>query len=161
MLPLARTDRLRVEQLSNELVIYDFDRHKAHCLGPVAALVWRACDGRNTAKKISSSLKKQGLLVDEEMTWMVLHRFGKLHLLHQQVALPKNAVSSSRRELLRKALAAGGVCLLLTTTICAPTSARARSDSPSGDKGRDAGHGHHRHGHEGRGHGNGHRKDRD
>jgi hypothetical protein len=159
MLPLARTDRLRVEQLSNELVIYDFDRHKAHCLGPVAALVWRACDGRNTAKEISSSLKKQGLRVDEEMTWMVLHRLGKLNLLHQPLALPKNAVSSSRRELLRKVLAAGGLCLLLTTTICAPTPARARSDSPSGGRGRDAGHGHHRH--EGREHGNGHGKDRD
>ncbi len=157
MLPLARKEGLHVEEVSDELMVYDVARHKAHCLGPTAGSVWRNCNGRMTAEEISDRVREEGTKIDEEMTWMILHRLGKLDLLHEKVALPKNAICSSRRDLMRKVLGACGVCFLLATTVLAPTAARAKSDGP-----RRGGHGHaSRHDHDrGRGHGWGDDHDR-
>ena len=136
MLPLARKEGLRVEELSDELMVYDVDRHKAHCLSPIAALVWRHCDGQKTIEEISAALRSGGVRVDEEMVWTALHRLGKRDLLQEKIVLPKNAILSSRRNLMRKILAAGGVYAVLTTTIFAPTPARAKS----GDRGHEDNH---------------------
>ena len=136
MLPLARKEGLRVEELSDELMVYDVDRHKAHCLSPIAALVWRHCDGQKTIEEISAVLRSSGVRVDEEMVWTALHRLEKRDLLQEKIVLPKNAILSSRRNLMRKILAAGGVYAVLTTTIFAPTPARAKS----GDRGHEDNH---------------------
>jgi hypothetical protein len=44
--PLARSENLVVEELDGEVLIYDQVSNHAHCLGPAAAAVWRACDGK-------------------------------------------------------------------------------------------------------------------
>src|SRR3954454_16321065 len=50
LLPLARTDELVIEEIGDELLIYDKTTNRAHCLSATAAKVWRACDGStNTA----------------------------------------------------------------------------------------------------------------
>src|SRR5439155_26168802 len=95
MLPLARREALRVEELSDELMVYDVDRHKAHCLSPIAAMVWRDCDGRKTVEEISAGLQRNGVKADEEMVWTVLHRLGKWDLLQERIALPEDAIRSS------------------------------------------------------------------
>src|SRR5437762_990009 len=114
MLPLARREGLRLEELSDELMVYDVDRHKAHCLSPIAAMVWRDCDGRKTVEEISAGLQRNGVKADEEMVWTVLHRLGKRDLLQEKFALPEDAIRSSRRDLMRKIFEAGGKCVVLT-----------------------------------------------
>ena len=52
----ARHDRLVVEAVSDELVVYDLDRGTVHLLNPVAALVWKHCDGRTTVAQLASLL---------------------------------------------------------------------------------------------------------
>jgi len=44
--PLARSDELVVEELGDELLVYDQTTNQAHSLGAAAARVWRACDGK-------------------------------------------------------------------------------------------------------------------
>ena len=127
MLPVARTEGLHVEKLTDEVMVYDVARHKAHCLSPAAASVWRHCDGQKTAADLSLQLRKEGIEADEEMVWMILDRLGKLELLQERMALPQGAIVSSRRELMKKVAVAGGMLFLLTATIAAPTAARARS----------------------------------
>src|SRR5207248_2525045 len=40
--PSARQDRLVVQELSDEVLVYDLDRHRAHCLNRAASLPqWR------------------------------------------------------------------------------------------------------------------------
>jgi len=129
MLPLARREGLRVEELSDELMVYDVDRHKAHCLSPLAAMVWRYCEGRKTVEEIPAGLQRNGVKADEEMVWTVLHRLGKRALLQERIALPEDAIRSSRRELMRKIFAAGGIYAVLITTIFALTPACAKSGS--------------------------------
>ncbi len=127
VLPVARTENLHLEQLPDELIVYDTACNKAHCLSPTAASVWRNCDGQKTAEDISVQLQKEGIGADKEMVWMTLHRLSKLNLLAEKIVLPQNAILSSRRDLMKKVAAAGGVFVVLTATIAAPTVARASS----------------------------------
>ena len=41
MKPRARTEGLVVTELPDELLVYDLERHRAHCLNPTAALVFK------------------------------------------------------------------------------------------------------------------------
>jgi hypothetical protein len=143
MLPVARQEGIHVEHLPEEVIAYDIVRHKAHCLSSITASVWRMCDGQNTAEDIAAQLQKEGIKADDEMVWMVLHRLSKIDLLQERITLPKDAILSSRRELIKKAAALGGVLFLLTSTISAPIPAQASSGGH--------GHGHeneHHHHHE-------------
>jgi len=127
MLPVARKEGLHIEPMAGELMVYDIARHKAHCLSPAAACVWRNCNGQKTAKDLSDELQKHGIGANEEMVWMILHRLSKLNLLERKVTLPENAILSTRRELMKRVGAVGGMFLLMTATIAAPTPAQARS----------------------------------
>jgi hypothetical protein len=55
--PLARAEGLVIEELGDELLVYDIDANRAHCLGSTAARVWRRCDGRTRATEIADDLK--------------------------------------------------------------------------------------------------------
>jgi hypothetical protein len=54
--PVARTDELVVEEVGEELLVYDQTNECAHSLGVAAARVWRACDGERSAKALSVEL---------------------------------------------------------------------------------------------------------
>jgi hypothetical protein len=54
--PLARKKGLVIEELGDELLVYDLDDKHAHCLTPLAARVWRECDGRTRPEAIASRL---------------------------------------------------------------------------------------------------------
>jgi hypothetical protein len=58
-LPLARTDGLVINELTDEVLVYDLQSDKAHCLNRTAASVWKQCDGRSTAADIARRLSRQ------------------------------------------------------------------------------------------------------
>ena len=59
MLPRARKDDLLIQDLEDEVLIYDLKVDKAHCLNRAAATVWRHCNGRNTTAQLASHLKRE------------------------------------------------------------------------------------------------------
>ncbi|MEJ7826475.1 MAG: PqqD family peptide modification chaperone, partial [Solirubrobacteraceae bacterium] len=63
-LPLARSEGLVVEELGDEILVYDLDVKNAHCLSPTAARVWRLCDGGTSSAVIAEQLS----LADGEIT---------------------------------------------------------------------------------------------
>src|SRR6516225_4369959 len=54
LLPHRREKELLIEQLPGETVIYDTSNQKAHCLNPVASLVWQHCDGRTCVEELAA-----------------------------------------------------------------------------------------------------------
>jgi hypothetical protein len=130
MLPESRKKGLIVQESSDEVVVYDTERHKAHCLTPAVARVWQSCDGTKGVPEISNTLRDSNVPADEEMVWMMVHRLGKLDLLVQKVPVPAGALYSSRREVAQRLLALGGVSAILTATQAAPTAASAQSGGP-------------------------------
>lgn len=122
--PQAREAGLVIEELDDELLVYDLERHKAHCLNSTAALIWRHCDGKTGADGIASRLRKESqILIDDEVVWVALRRLGKANLLREPVTAPKTfEFGSSRRDLLKKLALAGGLSVV---TIISPTAADA------------------------------------
>jgi hypothetical protein len=124
VIPQARENGLVLQELEDELLVYDLDRHKAHCLTGAAGLVWRHCDGKTSVSELTTLLQKEYRApVDEEVVWVALQRLGKAHLLRERVTPPTDAsFRSSRRDLMRKLSVVGGIAVI---SIIAPQAANA------------------------------------
>jgi hypothetical protein len=121
-LPLARSEGLVIEELGDELLIYDLDVKQAHCLTPTAARVWRQCDGTTSTEAIAMELG----LAPAELT-RALEELERCELLVPSQVLAPGGLS--RRELgLRVTKVAAGVATLpLILSIAAPAAAATAS----------------------------------
>jgi hypothetical protein len=129
--PDARTEGLLIQELPDEVLVYDLDRHKAHCLNETAAFVWQQCDGTATVTEISERLaEKFDAPADEDVVWSALLQLEKSRLLQSRVTQTLGARKVSRRELMRKAGIAAAVALPLITSVVAPNAAAAASCIP-------------------------------
>lgn len=135
MLPKARQDKLLIQEVGDELVVYDQQRHHAHRLNRTAALVWRHCDGQMSVADITTLLQSELSLpaANEEMVWLALDRLEKSHLLCERMTRPTNAAFISRRQAIGQLGLAGGLAFLLPVvmSIVAPTPAMAASPCSS------------------------------
>ena len=130
LMPRARQDELVVEELPDETLVYDLERHKARCLNRTAALVWRHCDGRTSVAEVAGLLEEQSATpIDESVVWMALDRLGRVHLLSEPVTLPVDRAQYSRREMLRTLRRVAGISLLLPVieSIVSPLAAAQAS----------------------------------
>jgi hypothetical protein len=131
-LPRARREsELVVEELPDELIIYDTVQHRAHCLNRSAALVFRHCDGRTTVGEMVELLAREGLAEGREAVDATLAQLSEAGLLRE--AEPRGAATgaalrSRRRFLQRAAIAAGAsIAYPIVKSIVAPTVAHATS----------------------------------
>ena len=132
-LPEARKEGLIVQRMQEEVLIYDQDRHKAHCLNRTAALVWERCDGQTTVARIAEKLSKQtGEKVEEELAWLAVEELAKSRLL--EVGSGARVVSGgmSRREMMKRAGVAAAIGLPVVTSIVAPKATQAATCRTSG-----------------------------
>src|SRR5207247_8926846 len=75
--PMARSEGLVVEQLDGEVLIYDLERHRAHCLNEASALVWRACDGTRPVPELAALIEELVPGWDEDTTNYALAQLEK------------------------------------------------------------------------------------
>jgi len=130
-IPVVRTADLGVEELDGEVLVYDLERHKAHCLNGASASIWHAVDGERSVRAIAQQLPDTPEAVDAEaIVWHALAQLDERHLL--LTPLPDDAptaggLASSRRDLLKKAALVGalGLAIPVVRTIVAPDAAQA------------------------------------
>ena len=122
--PEARRRGLVVHPLSDEILVYDLDRHKAYCLNKTSAVVWSRCDGKTTIAELVEHLRNEyEMPVVEDVVSLALDQLRKSHLLEGPTAAQKPVLT--RRELIKR-IGVGGVMLMpLITTVMAPTAAQA------------------------------------
>ena len=126
MKPEKRREGLVVTELQGEVLVYDLERHRAHCLNPTAATVFRRCDGRTTVRQIAAELHANGSRrASEAAVWLALERLDKAHLLEVPLLASSDATVLSRRELIRRAAVLSGLLLPAVTSVIAPTPAEA------------------------------------
>src|SRR5512143_2053997 len=89
----ARSEGLVVRNLPGEVVVYDTESHRAHCLNATAAFVFRHADGRRTAADIAALL---GPGADAELVHAALDQLAEAGLLEPDSAHTQSA--PSRRE---------------------------------------------------------------
>ena len=128
VLPLAREARLIVKELDDEVLVYDLETDKAHCLNQTAARVWKHCDGKRTVAQLRRLMEKEaGSFVPEEMIWLALDQLEQFKLLKTHVSRPTHLAGMSRRRLIRAVGIAAAVSIPVITSIIAPTPAQAAS----------------------------------
>lgn len=122
--PLARTDNLVIQDLPDEVLVYDLATNKAHCLNQSAMLVWKACDGDHTVSEISQLLSKTtGNSVDENFIWLAIDQLNEKNLLEKGIS-PAFA-GESRRSVIKKIGMAAVIGLPIVASLTAPTSVLA------------------------------------
>ena len=122
--PARRDDAdLIVQDVGDETLVYDRQRDRAHALGPLAAAIWRACDGRTSSREIARKVSTEAR-VDANLVELALKRLARAKLLQRPQAAPGEGTLASRRELLKRAAAIGGMAVLSVTV---PTPAMALS----------------------------------
>ena len=133
-LPTARQERLVIQELPNEVLIYDLDRDKAHCLNQTAAFVWKQCDGHTTVAAALVRFEEEfGAGVDEAMIWLTLDQLEKFDLLQERVKRPDRMNRVSRRALMRSMGLAAAVAVPLITSIALPTVQAFTSCAQNGE----------------------------
>ncbi len=121
--PRARKDGLLEETVGEELLLYDRDTHTAHCLRPIAACVWRHCDGEHDATELAELAGASESLVAD-----ALHELREKDLLAAEPALMQSTVPGiSRREAIgrvaRVGAAAAAGSLIVSATAATPAMA--------------------------------------
>ena len=125
-LPRARQKGLVIEELPGELLVYDLERHKAHCLNETAAMVWRHCNGKTSIARIAERLQHQlKTPVDHQVVWLAIEQLEAARLLGDGTGRPKQNGGLTRREVIRKLGYAAAVGLPLVTSIMAPRAVEA------------------------------------
>lgn len=131
--PRARQDELVIQELADEVLVYDLERNKAHCLGHTAAMVWKHCDGQKTIAELAQVTGGElQTPVAEDVVWLALEQLGRARLLQERVARPAAASGSglTRRQLMGRVGAVAAAAVV--TSIIAPTPAEAFSCVPDG-----------------------------
>ena len=59
--PRAKAEGLIVQELPDEVLVYDTARDEAHCLNETVAAVWKHCDGKTTVAEIQRLIRSVGL----------------------------------------------------------------------------------------------------
>jgi hypothetical protein len=125
MKPVARRTGLVVRELPGELVVYDLDRHQAHCLNRTAASVFRGADGTRSLDDLGALLGDGFDRAEREAAVrMALDQLASAELLdpHAQI---EPAGGLSRRSALRRAGLGAALLLPAIASVVAPTPAEA------------------------------------
>jgi hypothetical protein len=121
-----RKDQLIIDELPDEVLVYDLDRHKAHCLNGAAAKVWRRCDGKTPPREIARCVARElDQPFNEDLVWLALRQLDKIHLLEDPIGLPPQLAGLSRREMVRALGIAAAIGVPLITSIVSPTPVQA------------------------------------
>jgi len=124
--PVARSEDLTIQEVDDEVLVYDQRIARAHCLTPEAASVWRACDGSTDADGIA---RKLGLEPD-----VVVRALGQLEdqdLLDPQPST--EAGGSTRREFSVRAakLGVAGAAVPMIYSVAVATPIAAATPTPA------------------------------
>lgn len=133
-MPQARRSGLIIQEVDSEILIYDQDTDKAHCLNQTAAKIWKYCDGETTLLDACSELSRDlETPVDEKLVWYAVDQFSKDNLLEKQIAPPAFIIAGlNRRQMVRTLGLAAFVAVPLVTSIVAPTPAQAATCRATG-----------------------------
>src|ERR1700686_3630914 len=131
LMPIVRKEGLLIQEIKDEVLVYDSERKKTHCLNQTAALTWKHCDGRATLEEVRGLLEEEMRTpVDSDLIRLALDQLDRHHLLANRIARSAGKKGLSRRVMIRRLGLAAAITLPLITSIIAPTAAQAGSPCP-------------------------------
>ncbi len=132
-MPQARRSGLIIQELDSEILIYDQDTNKAHCLNHTAAKVWKYCDGETTLADACSALSRDlETPVDEKLVWYAVDQFSKDNLLEKEIEPPAFIIAGMNRRQMVRTLGLGSNRRSAPGDFyCCPDACASRNLSPA------------------------------
>jgi hypothetical protein len=131
--PKSRDTELVVQELKDEVLVFDLHTNKAYCLNPTSTMIWNLCNGQSSVSDITEQLsKKLTQPVTDELVWLALDQFKKDDLLSNGKDLEINFAGLSRRQVIRKIGFTSMLALPVISSLVAPTAVMAQSGAGSG-----------------------------
>lgn len=128
MNPKAKTNLL-FEDYPDETLVYDLDRHRAHCLNPTAAFLLREADGTRDVAELTrmaeAAFEEDG---GEDVIRLGLERLERARLVEWEGSSPAPS-GPSRREAIRR-LATVGLAIPAVMTVVSPLYAQGTGITP-------------------------------
>lgn len=125
--PIARQKDLIVEELPDEVLVYDLNTDKAHCLNRMSALIWKNCDGEKSEGEIAQLLEQElESPVSLQVVMLGLQELAARGLLQEDEAIALRPQLSRRRLIQHLGLSAA-IALPVIMSISAPAAAGAGS----------------------------------
>ncbi len=126
--PLSRKDNLVVQEINDEVLVYDLNDNKAFCLNQTSALVWQACDGERTIPEISRFVsQKLNTPANEDLIWFALDQLKKEKLISLETESSNHFAGMSRREVVKKVGLGTMIALPIVASMIAPKAINAQS----------------------------------
>jgi hypothetical protein len=131
-------DRITVQDVETETLIYDVRSHKAWCLNRSSASIWRLCDGQHTVAQIAAlAAVNLGSPVSEDLVLLTLEELREKDLLEPQTAvlLPAGFLPQdlSRRQMIGRAGLAAAALLPVIAALTAPPASAQSGSTGTGD----------------------------
>ncbi|MBA2379201.1 MAG: hypothetical protein H0V76_06475 [Blastocatellia bacterium] len=120
-IPAARNVELVIQELEDELLLYDLVHNKAFCLNSTSREVWGYCDGTRSAEDIAQ------LIGDQDVVWLALNELRSNHLLTNDLPSGKVLNGISRREAIKRIGLGSAAALPVILSMAAPTAAQTQS----------------------------------
>jgi hypothetical protein len=131
--PAARTERLLVETVGDEAVIFDLETRSSHALKPLAAAVFNYADGSNTVAEVAELVSyRLATPVSEADVVEVVSQLAELELLDAP-ELDVDGSGVSRRDALKTFAAVGAGAALISTVTAGTALASAAGQAQLGD----------------------------
>lgn len=126
--PLARKADIVVQDLRDEILIYDLVTNKALALNKTSSIVWQYCDGTKTIKDIADLLSiKFKTIITNDFVWMSLEQLKKKNLIEIGSLQFTPFEGLSRREMVRKVGLSSLIALPIISSLIVPTAVNAAS----------------------------------
>jgi len=130
MKPLRRFEDLVIQEVEDEVLVYDTKTAKAFCLNTTAAKVWSQCDGKisveEMAKRLPIDASGETKLV---LAQSAIRQLAENRLLQESGKVIDSTESHSRREMLKRVGTLSAVALPIVSALLVPTAAAAQSVS--------------------------------
>ena len=122
--PVARKSGLVIQEVPEEVLVYDTETNKAHCLNKTAALVWKSCDGTRSVSDIASYIGSvSGEKVTDDFVWLAIDQLNSNDLLEKEIKA--DFYGLSRRDVIRRIGLTTVVALPVIASLVAPPTALA------------------------------------
>jgi hypothetical protein len=136
--PRSLTQGFSLQQVGQETLVYDEQRHRAYCLDAVASAVWQLSNGERTISAIAEEAGLQvGRAVDTDAVLVALAQLDKNGLLaHRQMQgdAPDLVAAGelSRRAMIGRLGVGAALIVPVVAAIAAPRAAQALSGIVTG-----------------------------
>ena len=120
--PVARTTGLVIQDVPDEVLVYDMETNKAHCLNKTAAMVWKSCNGTRSVSQIAEFVGAQsGEKVADDLVWLAIDQLSSNDLLEKPVKAEFKGIS--RRDVIKRIGLTSMVALPIIASLVAPPTA--------------------------------------